>query len=44
MADFREDEIAEARSKNHGKEEPGVVGHGDQHEDVGHTHLDHVEE
>ena len=36
------DEVAKASSKTHGQEQPAVVRHGDQHEEVGHTNLDNV--
>ena len=36
------DEVTEASSETHGKEQPTVEGHGNQHEEIAHTNLDHM--
>ena len=44
MAYFGKDEVAKARAKDDAEEEPDIVCHGNQHEKVGHSHLDDVQE
>lgn len=34
------DEVAKASSETDGQEQPAVIGHGDQHEEVAHANLD----
>lgn len=36
------DEVSKASPKADSKEEPSIVSHSDQHEDVGQTHLYHM--
>lgn len=39
---FSEDEVSQSCPKANSKEQPAIVSHGYQHEDVCHAHLHHM--
>ena len=39
-----EQEVAGSRADGHGDAQEAVVGHEDQHEQVGHAHLEHMQQ
>ncbi len=43
VAALGKEEVAHPSTKGNGEEEPAIVGHGHQHEQVRIAHLDHME-